>query len=152
MNNKTKSLLTDYLLGIQHIGYVVDDIEKAIAEWQAIYGFADTEIVRIPVNPCDAPTLFALFSIQGTEIELIEPKQEPFLTLLKNSNSGAGGINHLAWRVTDLDAAYAELQRHGIHAGYVTPNGIVNFGSKKILYLDPKTTAGHLIELIEIME
>jgi methylmalonyl-CoA/ethylmalonyl-CoA epimerase len=63
--------------------------------------------------------------------------------------SGGAGINHVAWRVDDIDDAVALLARHEIYPGHVTPNGVIAIGQKKMVYLDPATTGGLIIELIE---
>ena len=62
---------------------------------------------------------------------------------------GAGGINHLAWRVSDIELAVARLADRGIAPGYVTPDGIVQIGAKRMVYLDPATTGGLLVELLQ---
>jgi hypothetical protein len=66
--------------------------------------------------------------------------------------SGGAGINHIAWRVKALDTVMTMLAAQGIKPGHVTPGGPVRFGSKALVYLDPATTGGALVELIEIFE
>ncbi len=63
--------------------------------------------------------------------------------------SGGAGINHVAWRVDDIDAAVALLAERGVRPGHVTPGGVMTIGPKKMVYLDPATTGGLVIELIE---
>ncbi|MFT6287754.1 MAG: catechol 2,3-dioxygenase-like lactoylglutathione lyase family enzyme [Alcanivorax sp.] len=63
--------------------------------------------------------------------------------------SGGAGINHVAWRVSDIEAALVSLLARGIRPGHVTPDGVVTIGKKKMVYLDPDTTDGLIIELIE---
>ena len=63
--------------------------------------------------------------------------------------SGGAGINHVAWQVDDIEAAVAHLEAAGIYPGHVTPDGIVAIGDKKMVYLDPATTGGLVLELIE---
>ena len=63
--------------------------------------------------------------------------------------SGGAGINHVAWRVRDIEGAVARLAGQGIYPGHVTPGGIVAIGAKKMVYLDPATTGGLVIELIQ---
>ena len=65
--------------------------------------------------------------------------------------SGGAGINHVAWRVKDIDEAVACLAVEGIFPGHVTPDGVVRIGEKKMVYLDPDTTGGLVIELIEYL-
>ena len=63
--------------------------------------------------------------------------------------SGGAGINHLAWRVDDIDAAMDILAERGVQAGHVTPDGVITIGQRKMVYLDPETTGGQVIELIQ---
>lgn len=139
------------LLGLQHLGFVVPDLEQALADWQQLYGLTEAQFRRPAGVPADAPVRFAFIEIAGQEFELMQPVAEPYLSLLNGLKSGEGGINHLAWRVRDLAEAQQLLQQQGVRPGYVTPDGPVCFGRKKMLYLDPATTGGQLIELIEMM-
>lgn len=139
------------LLGLQHLGFVVADLEQALADWKRLYGLTETQISRPAGVPAEAPVRFAFIEISGQEFELMQPVAEPYLSLLNGLKSGQGGINHIAWRVRDLEEAQQLLQRQGVHPGYVTPDGPVCFGGKKMLYLDPATTGGQLIELIEVV-
>jgi len=147
--------LKKLLLGLQHVGFVVDDLDQALTQWQRLYGLDPASIRRLPPAGADlsqVPARFALFSLAGQEIELIEPRGEPYLGLMRALKSGQAGINHLAWRVSDIEAALNTLAKLGVTPGYVTPAGTVQFGNKKLVYLDPATTDGHLIELIEIAD
>ena len=144
------SFLRDYLIGLQHVGHVVDDLEAAIGSFKRVYGIDESAIRRLPNAPDDdTPALFALLSIAGTEFELIEPRSEAMKSMLQGRPSGSAGINHVAWRVTDMDAALEALAGQGIRPGHVTPDGPVSFGDTKILYLDPDDTDGMLIELLQ---
>ncbi|MCC5825015.1 VOC family protein [Alkalimonas sp.] len=144
--------LQHYLLGLQHVGFVVADLEQALLDWQRIYGLSPQQIRRPEGLPMNAPVQFAFIDLAGQEFELMQPLAEPFLSLLLGLKSGQAGINHLAWRVRDLSSALATLEQQGIHAGYVTADGPVQYGTKRMLYLDPATTAGQLIELIELID
>lgn len=147
--------LKNLILGLQHVGFVVADLDAALQQWQQLYDVDSNTIRRVPATKAEqnsSPVLFAFFTVAGQEIELIQPKADPYLTLMLAMKSGQAGINHVAWRVSDLSAALQLLAHRGVYPGYVTPNGLVQFGQKKMAYLDPATTGGQLIELIEINE
>ena len=97
----------------------------------------------------ETPTRFAFFTVGDLEFELIEPRSPEFRQKLLSMPSGGAGINHVAWRVKDIESAVARLAEEGIEPGHVTPQGIVEIGDKKMVYLDPETTGGLVIELIE---
>ncbi len=41
------------------------------------------------------------------------------------------------------------MEQKGIHAGHVTPNGIITMSHQKMVYFNPQDTGGMLIEFIE---
>ncbi|MGI9235070.1 MAG: VOC family protein [Woeseiaceae bacterium] len=144
--------LKDYIVGLQHIGHVVPDLDEAVATFIAVYGIDEDDVRREPEDPDqEAATRFAFVSVGNTEFELIQPVTEEFRETLFESPSGGAGINHIAWRVSDIEACVNRLTVKGIRPGHVTPDGIVSFGNRKLVYLDPTDTHGMLIELIEIV-
>ena len=147
-----QALLKDFIVEAAHVGFVVPDLAAALAEAQDVYGLEPSDIRYEPPPGVEAPTRFAFFSVGGLTFEYIEPVAEPFKPLLLDMPSGGAGINHVAWRVSDIDAAVAALARRGIQPGHVTPDGVIDIGSKRMVYLDPATTGGLVIELIEFQD
>ncbi len=144
-----RQTLKDHIVGLRHVGYIVPDLKAATDTFEKIYGISDGDISIIPPYDTDAPTRFAFISVGNVEFELIEPLSDDFKKQLLASPSGGGGINHVAYDVTDIEGALSLLEAKGITPGHVTPDGIIDLGNKKMLYLDPATTDGFLIELIE---
>ena len=155
MNTAIQKTLKDFILGLMHIGHLVDDLDAAVASFKKVYGITDNDIRLEPppgvIPPGDIMTRFAFVNVQGTEFELIEPVSDYFKDILGKSPCGGAGINHVAWHVRDIDECMRVLEAQGIKPGHVTPGGVVTFGIKKLVYLDPKTTDGILIELIELL-
>lgn len=145
----TAGLLKNYILGPAHVGFVVEDMASAINHASGLYGLSEEDIHYEPAPGVAAPTRFAFFSVGGLAFEYIEPCDETFRTQLFAAPSGGGGINHIAWKVTDIHGALSTLARHKIVPGYVTPDGVISIGRKLMVYLDPATTGGLLVELIE---
>lgn len=143
--------LKDYIVGLQHIGHIVSDLDEAVAAFCAVYG-VDPQTVRREPQDADAQTLFAFVTVGATEFELIQPVSARFRQLLQQSPCGGAGINHVAWRVSDIDACVKLLALQGIGPGHVTPDGVVAFADRKLVYLDPGDTHDLLIELIEIAD
>ncbi len=139
--------LKDYIIGLQHVGHIVEDLQAAIAGFKTLYGVDDKDIRVVP----DATdTRFAFVTVGDTEFELIEPVSEYFKEVLLQAPSGGAGINHVAWRVSDLGACMRILAAEGITPGYVTPDGPIEFAGKRFVYLEPAATGGLYVELIEI--
>ena len=149
--NTNNTVLKDFIVGLAHIGHIVTDMEAAIANFKRVYGVGD-DAIRIPDNPPGAElmTRFAFITVGDTEFELIEPVSDYFKQVLLAMPSGMAGINHVAYRVHDIDGAVTALAAQGIRPGHVTPDGVVDFGAKKLCYLDPETTDGLVIEWIEL--
>lgn len=142
--------LKDFIIGLGHVGHIVADLDAALADFKRVYGVEDTDI-RIPENPLgtEIMTRFAFVNVAGTEFELIEPVSDYFKDILFTMPSGLAGINHVAYWVNDIEAALLALKQQGVAPGHVTPKGAVDIGDKKICYLDPHTTGGLVIELME---
>jgi methylmalonyl-CoA/ethylmalonyl-CoA epimerase len=144
-----KSVLRDYIEEAAHIGFVVPDLTAAVAQASRVYGIEDSDVRYVPAPGEEAATRFAFFSVGDLQFELIEPVSPDFRDKLLSMPSGGAGINHVAWRVSDIEAALVSLLARGIRPGHVTPDGVVTIGKKKMVYLDPDTTDGLIIELIE---
>ncbi len=144
-----RQVLKDRILTVAHVGFVVPSLDEAVANAVRVYGLAPEEVSVHPAPGEESLTRFAFFRVGDLEFELIEPCSEQFRKLLLGMPSGGAGINHVAWRVDDIEAAVALLAANGIYPGHVTPGGIIAIGSKKMVYLDPATTGGLVIELLE---
>jgi catechol 2,3-dioxygenase-like lactoylglutathione lyase family enzyme len=142
-------ILQDRIMGVAHVGFIVPSLEGALADFDRVYGLSPQAVEIQPPAGEDALTRFAFFTIGGLQFELIEPVSAQFKEQLLGMPSGGAGINHLAWRVDDIDAAVALLAARDIYPGHVTPAGVVTIGARKMVYLDPETTGGLVIELIE---
>lgn len=143
------ALLKGYIIEAAHIGFVVPDLAQALEKACRLYGLADEDISYLPLPGEDALTRFAFFSVGGLSFEYIQPCSEHFKALLLGMPSGGGGINHIAWRVSDIDSALGLLEKHDIIPGHVTPDGVVTIGAKKMVYLDPASAGGLVVELLE---
>jgi methylmalonyl-CoA/ethylmalonyl-CoA epimerase len=150
-----QNTLKDYIVGLQHVGHLVPDLDKAVSSFKKVYGVTDDDIRLEPPPGVEPPggvmTRFAFINVQGTEFELIEPVSDYFKDILGKSPCGGAGINHVAWRVKNIDECMNVLAAQGIKPGHVTPGGVLTFGPKKLVYLDPQTTDNILIELIELL-
>ena len=99
----------------------------------------------IATNQVDPPAMLIGFgdSIRGdTMIELM-PASEPG----PNSETFTRfqpGIRHVAFRVTDFDAAYASLNQLGVR--FITEIGEALGGGKTILFRDPE---GNELQIVQ---
>lgn len=143
--------LNEHIIGLQHIGHIVPDLDTAIDAFCRLYGLDNSAVRRVPECPDGSePTLFAFITVGTTEFEIIQPQGDAARQQLLASPAGGAGINHVAWRVDDIDACATLLAAQNIRPGHVTPDGVVDTGRSKIVYLDPGDTDGILIELVEL--
>ena len=130
------------ILGVDHIGVAVNDLDETQNFWTAI-GLPCTgqeTVAEQKVTTTFNPTP------NGSEIELLAAT-EPDSPIAKfiEKNGGRGGIQHIALRVDDLPAAIAELQEKGIRMIDTKPRK--GAGGADIAFIHPKSTFGVLLYL-----
>jgi catechol 2,3-dioxygenase-like lactoylglutathione lyase family enzyme len=130
----------------RHVGYIVKDLKKSIADFQRLFDLSDEDIRVFPDFNLVADSRFSFFHADGLNFELIEPISEHFKDILFNSGVG---INHICFTVENIEEAVKEMAQKGIHVGHVTPNGIITMPHQKMVYFNPEDTGGFLIEYIE---
>ena len=130
------------VLKIDHIGIAVNTINDAKAFWTDALGlpFEGDETVA------EQKVKTAFFPVGESEVELLE-STEPDGPIAKYIEKKGQGIQHVAFRVEDIDQALAELKEKGIRLIDETPR--MGAGGAKIAFLHPKATNGVLVELCE---
>ncbi|MBW1988666.1 MAG: methylmalonyl-CoA epimerase, partial [Deltaproteobacteria bacterium] len=88
----------------------------------------------------------AFLPVGESEVELLESTADdgPIARYLEKKGPG---IQHVAFRVDDIEAALAELKEKGVRLIDETPRR--GAGGAKIAFLHPKATNGVLVELCE---
>ena len=130
------------VLKIDHLGIAVDSIEEAKKLFHDILGlrFEGTETVQ------EQKVTTAFFPVGESEVELLE-SAAPDGPIAKYLEKRGEGIQHIAFRVDNLERALAELKDKGIRLIDEKPRK--GAGGAKIAFLHPKSTHGVLIELSE---
>ena len=128
---------------INHIGLAVPDIEAFLRKTMPLYeGF-----IRGPMIVNERQKVRELYVTDGTTtVELLEPLGEgsPLQAFL--NRNPAGGLIHLAFEVTDLDAAIAGITAAGGRL-VVGPVPDVAFNERRIAFV---YLGGQVTELVEI--
>ena len=130
------------ILKIDHLGIAVNSIDEGKNFWSEVLGltFEGAETVA------EQKVTTAFFPVGESEVELLE-STAPDGPIAKYIEKKGTGIQHIAFRVADIDAALAELKEKGIRLIDETPrNGA---GGAKIAFLHPKATGGVLVELCQ---
>lgn len=127
---------------VDHIGIAVADLEEALKLYTETFGLElqGTEVVE------EQKVKVAFLPIGDTEIELLE-STDPEGPIAKFIEKRGQGIQHIALRVDDIDAALDEMRAEGIRLIDEKPR--YGAGGARIAFLHPKATGGVLIELCE---
>ena len=128
---------------IQHIGYLVDDLDKAIAWFAKAFGaenvgggtMQDSRIV-----PGGGRNAFIRFG--QVEVELMQPAATS--PLPKNTLV----MHHVGYVVSDIPEAVAHAKVKGLSFLTDAPN--TNPVGQQVLYFDPDTTNGVMIHLTKV--
>ncbi len=129
------------VLKIDHIGIAVKDLseKKKLFELLGIPSTGIEEVSEQKVKVC-------FFPLGDSEIELLE-STSPDGPIAKYIEKNGEGIQHLALRVDDIDAALEELKTKGVRLIDETPR--YGAGGARIAFVHPKATGGILLELSE---
>jgi methylmalonyl-CoA epimerase len=129
-------------LTIDHIGIAVKSIEEAKRTYQDILGLGITGVEEI----AEQKVKVAFIPVGESEVELLE-STSPDGPVAKFIESRGEGVQHIAFRVDNIDSALQELKDKGIRLIDQAPRK--GAGGAKIAFIHPKETGGVLIELSE---
>ena len=130
------------VLKLDHVGIAVENLEASLAVYEGILGMklhGTEEVVEQKVRTAFLP-------LGETELELLE-STDPEGPIGKFIAAKGQGVQHLAFRVDDLEAALAELKAKGVRLIDEKPR--YGAGGARIAFLHPKATNGVLVELCE---
>jgi methylmalonyl-CoA/ethylmalonyl-CoA epimerase len=130
------------ILKIDHLGIAVNGIESGKNFWCDVLGleFEGTETVE------EQKVITAFLPVGESEVELLE-STAPDGPIAKYLEKKGQGIQHVAFRVENIENALAELKEKGVRLIDETPRK--GAGGAKIAFLHPKATSGVLVELCE---
>ena len=130
------------VLHIDHIGIAVNSIQQAGKFYSDFLGIK----MQNEEHVTDQKVRVAFLPITDSEIELLE-STEPDGPIAKYIDSRGEGIQHIAFRVGNLEEALEELKTKGIRLIDKEPRK--GAGGAMIAFIHPKETNGVLVELCE---
>ena len=130
------------IIKIDHLGIAVKSIEEGTKFWADVLGleFEGSETVEAQ------KVITAFFPVGESEVELLE-STAPDGPVAKYIEKKGEGIQHVAFRVEDIETALKELKEKGVRLIDETPRK--GAGGARIAFLHPKSTNGVLVELCE---
>lgn len=130
---------------IDHIGIVVDSLDKRLPFWAHALGLnisgietVDSEQVKVAFLPAGP-----------ARIELLEATS-PASPVARHLERRGPGIHHLTFEVADLDAALARLREAGIEI--IGGGARRGAGGHRVAFVHPRASGGVLVELSEAVE
>jgi methylmalonyl-CoA/ethylmalonyl-CoA epimerase len=129
------------ILKVDHIGIAVKNLVESSKLYE-ILGIAAAGVEEV----AEQKVKVAFFPLGDTEIELLE-STSPDGPIAKYIEKNGEGLQHLALRVDNLEAALAELKEKGIRLIDEKPR--YGAGGARIAFVHPKSTGGILLELSE---
>lgn len=129
------------ILKIDHIGIAVKNLAES-AKLYEMLGIQSTGTEEV----AEQKVKVSFFPVGDSEIELLE-STSPDGPIAKYIEKNGEGLQHLALRVDNLEAALAELKAKGVRLIDEKPR--YGAGGAKIAFVHPKATGGILLELSE---
>jgi methylmalonyl-CoA/ethylmalonyl-CoA epimerase len=130
------------VMKIDHLGIAVNSVDEGKSFWEDVLGlkFEGAETVE------EQKVTTAFFPVGESEIELLA-STSPDGPIAKYIDKKGQGIQHVAFRVENIEEALAELKEKGVKLIDEKPRK--GAGGAKIAFLHPKATNGVLVELCE---
>jgi methylmalonyl-CoA/ethylmalonyl-CoA epimerase len=127
---------------IDHIGVAVKEIAQAGKFYTDILGLKIEGIENIAEQKVNV----AFLPVTDSEVELVE-STHPDGPVARYIESRGEGVQHIAFRVENIDEAIEELKKKGVRLIDETPRK--GAGGARIIFIHPKETGGVLVELCE---
>lgn len=127
---------------IDHIGIAVKEIGQAGKFYTDVLGLKIEDVE----NVADQKVNVAFIPIMGSEVELLE-STDPDGPVAKYIGARGEGVQHIAFRVENIDQALEELKEKGVRLIDQQPRK--GAGGARIAFIHPKETNGVLVEICE---
>jgi len=127
---------------IDHIGIAVKSIAEGEKSFTDILGLKLQKVETV----AEQKVKTGFFPIADIELELLESTQ-PDGPIARFIEAKGEGVQHIAFRVENIDDALRELKEKGIRLIDQEPRK--GAGGSRIAFIHPKETHGVLVELCE---
>lgn len=130
------------MLKVDHIGIAVKSIAEAAKFWEDTLGLKIVATEEV----AEQKVITAFIPCGDSEVELLQATAEdsPIAKFIENKGEG---IQHIAFRVDNIEEALAELKEKEVRLIDEVPRK--GAGGARIAFLHPKATGGVLLELCQ---
>jgi methylmalonyl-CoA/ethylmalonyl-CoA epimerase len=132
------------ITGIDHVGVAVPDIDEAIAFYTGRFGF--TVVHREDNEEQGVAEAMVAVDELGPRLQLLAPLT-PQSTLARFLSRSGPGLQQLAYRVTDIEAAMSAVAAQGMRLLYDSARR--GTAGTRINFIHPKDAGGVLVELVQ---
>jgi methylmalonyl-CoA/ethylmalonyl-CoA epimerase len=130
---------------IDHIGVAVADIDAAIALYEGVLGMPMVHRETVTEQGVDA----VLLDVGEGHVELLAPLGDD-TPVGKFLAKNGPGLHHVAYAVSDIDAALTELAEQGVEMIDREPR--VGIRGSRVAFVHPKATGSVLTEIVQPAE
>lgn len=141
---KSEILLRDNFRGLQHLGIPVTNLEKSVLFYTKL-GF--NRELKAQVNEPTGIVYVTMMKRKNVIIELYQLTGEELVELRSRSD---GHIDHVAFDVKDIDAAFSELRAAGFETIQDSPV-FLDFWDKGCKYFAIRGPDGEKLEFNQIL-
>jgi methylmalonyl-CoA/ethylmalonyl-CoA epimerase len=125
---------------IDHIGIAVENLEETVAFYRQVMG------LEVSATEVFSGMKIAFLRIGDSELELLEDLT-PDGAIARHIARRGEGMQHVAYRVDDIEQALQEMRAKGIDLIDERPRPGAR--QARVAFLHPRSTKGVLIEFVE---
>ena len=135
---------------IDQVAYVVEDLERALPRYEALYGPFDVSLSPLTGVSCGGELIDCVLKIavnrsSPVEIELIQVVEgnTPHAQHLRDHGEG---LHHVRFRVSGLEERLQDLEKQGFATTFYKRFE----GAGNVAFAYAQSPSGHTIELLEL--
>jgi methylmalonyl-CoA/ethylmalonyl-CoA epimerase len=130
------------MLGVQHIGIAVRDMEAAIETFEKLFGIKCGSREKIEASKVEV----AFFDMENVHVELVSPV-DPESPISKYLEQRGNGIHHICFDVEGIDEWLETLKAKDVKLLNETPRE--GASGHRVAFINPSSANGILFELSE---
>ena len=127
---------------IDHTGVAVDDLDAAIKLYRDVLGMPLVHREVVTEQGVEA----VLLDVGDGHVELLSPLGDDTPVGKFLAKKGPG-LHHVAYAVSDIESALAELSRTGVELIDETPR--IGIRRSKVAFVHPRSTGAVLTEIVQ---
>jgi methylmalonyl-CoA/ethylmalonyl-CoA epimerase len=134
------------IVAVDHVGIAVPDLDAAIEWYARTLGLEATHTETNQEQGVREAMLHAPGDASGAAVQLLAPLNESS-TIAKFIDRNGPGLQQVAYRVADVEAAAATLRDKGVRLLY--ENARRGTADSRVNFVHPKDAGGVLVELVQ---